>query len=316
MSEPNLGPNPYVGPRTFTYDDRHRFFGRDREAEALLARVISQRLVLFGAQSGTGKSSLINTRLIPELRDAGFAVLPVGRVGGDLQAGVTQVDNVYIFNLLLHLDDSEADPNRFAQLTLTQLLARLVSDDGVSWFYDPTAAAEPLAAEAAPETGTEAVMSQENPEPEDYEELPYVLVIDQFEEIVTTHTDRWPERAAFFEQLNQAMRRDPNLWVLLSLREDYVAALEPYTQYLDDRLRARFYMQRMGVPAALEAVQKPAAQAGRPFAPGVAEILVDNLRRIRTQSQEALTQLGQDIEPVQLQVVCYQLWEHLGPNRR
>ena len=62
--------NPYVGPRTFTYEDREHFFGRESEAAALLARVISQRLLLFYAQSGAGKSSLINTRLVPNLREA------------------------------------------------------------------------------------------------------------------------------------------------------------------------------------------------------------------------------------------------------
>ena len=73
--------NPYVGPRTFSERQRHLFFGREREARDLLARVLSERLLLFYAQSGAGKSSLLNTRLIPQLRDEeGFVVLPVGRV--------------------------------------------------------------------------------------------------------------------------------------------------------------------------------------------------------------------------------------------
>ena len=57
--------NPYVGPRTFTRQERDRFFGREREANDLFSLVVSERLVLFYAQSGAGKSSLINTRLIP-----------------------------------------------------------------------------------------------------------------------------------------------------------------------------------------------------------------------------------------------------------
>ena len=98
--------------------------------------------------------------------------------------------------------------------------------------------------------------------------------------------------------------------MVLSLREDYVAALDPYAQYLADKLRARFYMERMGVDAALLAVQQPAADAGRPFAPGVAAQLVDDLRKVRVPGQ-AEPQVGQYVEPVQLQVVCYQLWENL-----
>ena len=82
--------NPYVGPRTFSYEQRDLFFGREREARDLLARVLSERLLLFYAQSGAGKSSLLHTRLIPQLQEEkGFAVLPVGRVGGDLPAGLS-----------------------------------------------------------------------------------------------------------------------------------------------------------------------------------------------------------------------------------
>ena len=79
MSETLDRKNPYVGPRTFARADSGMFFGREQEARDLLARVISERLLLFYAQSGAGKSSLINTRLAPGLEDEGFAVLPVAR---------------------------------------------------------------------------------------------------------------------------------------------------------------------------------------------------------------------------------------------
>ncbi len=49
--------SPYVGPKTYTEEQAPLFFGRQREAQDLLARVLSERLVLFYAQSGAGKSS-------------------------------------------------------------------------------------------------------------------------------------------------------------------------------------------------------------------------------------------------------------------
>ncbi len=116
--------NPYVGPRTFSQEQRHLFFGRDREGRDLLARVLSERLVLFYAQSGAGKSSLINTRLIPGLREVGYAVLPMGRVGGELPADVEAVDNVYLFNLMLSMAQTETDPDRFGGLTSVALPGR------------------------------------------------------------------------------------------------------------------------------------------------------------------------------------------------
>ncbi|MBK6431387.1 hypothetical protein [Candidatus Amarolinea dominans] len=285
--------NPYVGPRTFAYEQRHLFFGREREARDLLARVLSERLLLFYAQSGAGKSSLLRTRLIPQLQEEkGFVVLPVGRVSGELPVGVAQVDNIFVFNLLLSMDEG-ADPARLAHVTLGDFLARLTRQtvpdpegrERKGWVYDADATAAP---------GSRR----------------YALIVDQFEEIITSHPGRWREREAFFRQLDAAMRADPNLWVVLTLREDYVAALDPYAPFVADRLRARFYMERMGVAAALDAIRKPAELAGRPFAEGVAEQLADNLRQVRVPGQEA-TVAGQYVEPVQLQVVCYQLWEGL-----
>ena len=296
MSGPPAIENPYVGPRSFTREEANRFFGRDREARELLSLVISQRLVLFYAQSGAGKSSLINTRLIPQLQEEGFLVLPVGRVSGDLPEAIDQVENIFLFNLILGLDQEKEDPRRYSTLTLSEFLANLSTEDGEHFYYEEEV--EVVAEEAV----------------EDYQQPPHVLIIDQFEEIFNTHLEHWEKRKGFFEQLEQAMNDDPLLWVVLVLREDYVAALDPYAPALENRMRARLYMQRMSCEAGLEAVKKPAKKAGRPFSPGVAEWLVDNLRLIRAaDGKEGAEEfiVGEFVEPVQLQVVCYQLWEDL-----
>ncbi len=295
--------NPYVGPRTFSFAERQLFFGREREARDLLARVLSERLLLFYAQSGAGKSSLLNTRLIPQLQEErGFVVLPLGRVGGELPVGVEQVDNVYAFNLMLSIDAGN-DPARLAHLTLAEFLARLarrtIADasgrERKGWVYD----AAPSPGQTVPGAGVRR----------------YALLIDQFEEIITAHPAAWREREDFFQQLDRAMEADPNLWVVLTLREDFVAALDPYAPLLADHLRGRFYMERMGREAALEAIKQPAARFGRPFAPGVAETLLNDLSQVRVPGQKG-TVAGQYVEPVQLQVVCYQLWESIKDRPR
>ena len=295
--------NPYVGPRTFTQQESDRYFGREVEARELLSLVISERLVMYYAQSGAGKSSLINTRLVPLLRAENYDPLPIGRVSGELPEGVTDVDNIYAFNLMLSLDESDGDPQRFTQMTLTDFLTNLTSQDGVLYYYDDAFETDEFEVDDTAED--EAF----------FEETPHVLIIDQFEEIITTHPERWQEREGFFQQLAQAMSDDPLLWVVLSLREDYVAPLDPYKHLLLNHLRARFYMQRMSYEAALEAVKKPAERFGRPFVSGVAESMVNNLCQIRVHGTKTLgtveTKPGQFIEPVQLQVVCYQLWERL-----
>lgn len=275
MARDELTPNenPYVGPRTFSEKDARRFFGREREARDLLSLVITEPLSLFYARSGAGKSSLINTRLIPGLRQEEFVVLPVTRVSGALPAGVNDVANVFVFNLILNLDQNKHDARTLAQESLTEHLQH-----------------------------SKALL----PDPS----LARVLIIDQFEEIFTTHLDHWQERRDFFEQLAEAMKDDPMLWVVLSMREDYVASLDPFARMLPGRLRPRLFMQRMDAGTALIAIEEPAEKGGRPFAPGVAQTLVDNLRQIRGQTSSDVI-YGEFVEPVQLQVVCYQLWRNL-----
>jgi hypothetical protein len=125
------------------------------------------------------------------------------------------------------------------------------------------------------------------------------------------------EREGFFQQLQTTMAQDSRLWVVLTLREDYVATLDPYARLLPGRLRSRYHMPRMNAAAALEAIENPAQKVGRPFAPGVAQQLVDNLRQlVGTQPDgekpDFLMGLGEFVEPVQLQVVCQRLWASLA----
>lgn len=267
--------NPYVGPRTFEEEDSDFFHGRERESRDLLAFVISEPLVLFYAQSGAGKSSLINTRLIPGLRQEGFEIFSVGRVSGEIPVGIEDVRNIYTFNLLANLQ-RDADPAPFTQTILTDYLEKSKTDDF---------------------------------------KKPRVLIIDQFEEITTTHPGRWQDREDFFWQLQTAIQHDPLLWVVLTMREDHIAALDPYAEILPGSLRARFHMQRLKANAAQQAIEKPATQAGKPFDKGVAQILVKNLSQIRDTSKSTSDyRYGEYIEPVQLQVVCFQLWENLNQH--
>ena len=287
------GDNPYIGPRTFTTQEAHKFFGRDREAKNLIALIISERLVLFYAQSGAGKSSLLQAKLVPGLAEEGFEVLPVGRVSG--QSGLDiQTDNIFIYNLISSLHQKEEGLADFAGISLSHFLDNLIQEEGTFYFDDAY---------------------EYN---DDVDLKPRVLLIDQFEEILTTNTALWAQRDDFFRQLREALELDDQLWVVLAMREDFIAGLDPYSHQLPNGLRNHFYMQQLDQAAALEAIKRPAAGAGRPFAPGAAEILVNNLRQMRLAELEGESHLAEFVEPVQLQAVCYQMWEklktHPGPD--
>lgn len=284
-------PNPYVGPRTFRKEEGHLFFGRDREARDLLSLVASEELVLFYAQSGAGKSSLINTRLIPSLEAKSYEVLRVGRASGEESAGI-EVQNVFVFNLLRSLMQQDISMDVLSSLSLKDFLAGLKKNEQ-GYYFD-------------------SVFSQEVVNPHRQRRA---LIIDQFEEIFSTHPEAWDKREELFIQLADAMESDPLLWVVLVMREDYIAYLDPYAHLVTNGLRVRYYMQRLSREAAIEAMKKPVEKT-RPYAEGVAEKLVENLASIKVPRPDGSqdVQPGQYVEPVQLQVVCYSMWEQLPPS--
>jgi len=99
------------------------------------------------------------------------------------------------------------------------------------------------------------------------------------------------------------------------MREEYIAQLDPYICLFPERLRTRFRLERLDKETGLQAVVGPMEQAGRSFAPGVAETLVSSLLKTPVRYEDEPVEIeGQFLEPVQLQFVCQRLW-NLGVRR-
>ena len=281
--------NPYVGPRAFRLGET--LYGRDREVQELLDLLIAERIVLLYSPSGAGKSSLVNAALIPHLQAEDFHVLPPVRVNTEVPPELAQ-KNGYI--------------NRFV------LSALLSLEEGL-----PRDRQKPLA-ELAQMSFGEYLQTVSVPVAQSAEEQPQslltaeVLIFDQFEEIVTVDPANTPDRAEFFKQLGEALR-DRGRWALFAMREDFIATLDPYVRYLPTRLHNTFRLDLLGPEAALAAMQQPAQHSGVDFTDEAARKLTDDLRRVRVQRPDGTfeEQPGLHIEPVQLQVVCYRLWEQL-----
>ncbi len=295
---------PFVGPRPFERNDTSLFKGRSQEAQDLLTLFLSRRLVLLYSPSGAGKTSLLKAKLIPDLeQQQAFEVLPVGRVGDSIVPPENYKGNLFIFNLLASLGICDRPEVLAADhMSLNQFLLS-VGYDGKAFVYfdEETADSEPALEEAE-----EALEIPINPR---------ALIIDQFEEIFTIHPELEAERIAFFRQIGEAMANDPYLYILISMRGDYLFRIIPYVHLLPNSLRARFQLQRLQRAGALEAICEPAAEAGRPFDPDVADALVACLRRVRVAGDSTFDgerPLGDFVEAMQLQVVCQQLWRRLA----
>ena len=145
------------------------------------------------------------------------------------------------------------------------------------------------------------------------ETKPELWIFDQFEEVLSLDPIDHNEKQLFFEQLAEALgdTEEPR-WALFAMREDYLGAMEPYLKLLPTGLSARFRLELLDSDAARQAIQKPAGVSGLGFTDAAARKLVDDLRRVRVDRPDGPEQvLGPYIEPVQLQVVCRQLWDEL-----
>ena len=268
--------NPYVGPRALRTGER--LYGRDREVSRLFDLLLAERIVLLYSPSGAGKSSLLQAGLLPRLRAEGFAIRPVVRVGMAAPGGAPPGVNRHVLSTLLSLEEDvpEARQQPLAALagsTLAEYLRRRTDDDAHEG---------------------------------------EVIVLDQFEELLTVDPAAIAAKHAFFRQLGEALR-DDRVWLVVAMREDFIAGLDPYRAAIPGKLRATFRLDLLDRSAALTAVQAPALAAGVTFSDDAAARLVDDLRTIRVQRLDGGvdTSPGPHVEPVQLQVVCRELWAAL-----
>jgi WD40 repeat protein len=285
-------PNPYVGPRPFRPGEP--LYGRDREARQLADLLIAKRIVVLHSPSGAGKTSLIQAALIPALREEGFTVLPIVRVNRAPPA--------------TGVGGNGARPNRF-------LLSALLSlhDEAA-----PAAAESALGPAPSLADGVEADLVRYLDRRPRANESPHdVLVVDQFEEILTADPTDQAGIRAFFAEVGRALE-DRGRWALFAIREDYLAALEPYVRPIPTRLKTTFRLDLLDPAAARAAIQRPARAVGVDFNDAAAEKLIDDLRQQVVQRPDGTVDavLGQWVEPMQLQVVCRRLWEQLPSGDR
>jgi cell division protein FtsB len=274
------GVQPYVGPRPFGTKERELFFGRDRESDDLFSLVLAHPVILVYAASGAGKSSLLNAGLIPRLKEEKFQVLGSGRVVGPLPRDAGPIANAFVFHAM-SMWNSELglgiSIQELAGMTLLDFLQRLDQ----------------------PNSGT-----------------PRALIFDQFEEFFTQRIEIRDERRAFIDQIAASLRSISRLRIVFGMREEYLVQLEPFVYQLPDQLRTRMRIEPLRAREATDAIRKPIESLDLEFERGendpvqaaVKELLKVHVDCGPNGNREAI---GEFVDPLQLQVVCQNIWDHL-----
>ena len=288
--------NRYPGANPFSDDDFSRkvFFGRETAARVLADKILANHLVTVYARSGLGKTSLLKAGVAPLLREEGYLPL-FGRVN-DLRIGP--------FHALLETVPGE---------TVRQHIEYVPGRSESLWSFFKTA-----------EFWRDDLL------------LTPVLILDQFEELFTLQSEE--ARAHFLNELSYLTRgvrpppdeeappgeelseHPPPLRIVLSLREDCLGMLEDAAEHIPQILDARFRLAPLDLPAAHEAIVRPAAVTDpgletTPFAvdPTAVYAILDYLSHARTR---VVGQNRRYVEPFQLQLICRRMEQIAGTRQK
>ena len=308
--------SPYKLFDYYTFADRDLFFGREREVMRTVGEVISNRLLVIFATSGSGKSSLINAGVRPALEEEGFLTATIR---------LDCAPDLAIKRQLRQKQEEKKLPECFAALK------------------DDTDLVAGLRAAYAPKAG--------QPAPK-----PLVLFLDQFEEFFIVFRDQPALRRAFIKQVAQIkFDTSLPVYLVLSLRDDYFVHLNEFREEIPSIFHnnANIQLRPLDDAAALRAIVEPARICGLEFEPGLPEQIIRDLKALPSgsapapgaadgapavgpqerapNSQEApvSAEVGREgapnssrggcapqapedgcgVLPITLQIVCYKLWE-------
>jgi hypothetical protein len=259
---------PYRGLLPFQQQHARFFFGRDAESGEVLAdlRALVEagkpRFVVLAGASGTGKSSIVMAGVIPKL---------VGQAG-DGVGGELDLERV-LRTLERWQAHAQADEIKQGIELLRRGLARVEQLAGAGWEVAV------MRIGSAPMAALEsALATRRDPA------RPFLLVIDQFEELFSAIPDAHTRRT-FARKLWSLCRETTNVHCIITLRVDFLGACGEIV--LDDsRLRLdqvaydeahRIFAAQMGPDQLRAAIEEPARLVGLELEPGLAATMLEDI---------------------------------------
>jgi HEAT repeat protein len=236
--------NPYKFLDYYTFEDADIFFGREEETRKMVGEILSTRLLVLFSPSGSGKTSLIEAGVRPQLEEMGYKTV-YSRMEDDPVVSVRRAVREALGETFDEEETQEAQEN---------LEGVRDEDDG---FYDYFK----TAAESAGR--------------------PLVIFLDQFEEFFIYHRDN-PEVRRRFIRETAKVKYDDDLpvFLVLSLREDYFAGLHEFREEIPSIFQhnANIRLEPLAEKAARRAVEGPVKTMGFDYEPELADRLLEDLK--------------------------------------
>ena len=237
--------NPFPGLRPFRTGEAHLFFGREGQAEELIARLMQTHFLGVLGNSGSGKSSLVRAGLIPALH-AGKKQQRIA----DWKIVICRPGNSPVQNLAAAL--AGANKNTTEEIILLPEVQRLLPVLRESSFGL-------LEAEA----GTSGHGKT-------------LLIVDQFEELFRFEREIPPGEAAHFvDLLLTAVRQEgSNLYAVVTMRSEFLGECVRYRGLPEIINEGQYLVPRLTGENVRRAVARPLGVVDAPVDPTLVNRLV------------------------------------------
>lgn len=277
----------YPGPRSFTGDDRHLFFGRDAEKQELFRLIVLNDLVVLFGESGCGKTSLLQAGVCPDLEAQQYKPVFL-RLNSTDEAPERQVCRQLREGGYLPADMPE-------DRTMWEYFSRF-------WYVDLGEVYKPV-----------IVFDQ-------FEELFTLYRPEQraaFIEQFAAIANRRPPAG-----LSPEAATPPQAKFVFSLRSDFLYLLDELSADIPSILRCRFQLRLLDRNGASDAIIRPAVMPGEYASPvfgyspaaleGILDALAANVGGVLNPADVKTT----EIAAFQLQLVCQHLEEKIIHEKR
>jgi WD40 repeat protein/DNA-binding SARP family transcriptional activator len=246
VEQESLGKPPFKGMQYFDEEDAYLFFGREEMAAELINRLgfsgdrkhSGQNLLVIVGASGCGKSSLVRAGLVPAIRE-------ILQDEVESSKGKNQPWKIFLMTPRAH--------------PLEVLAAGITKDT------ESVTAATSLMDDMQREPRSLRMVAHRL-------SIPFVIVIDQFEELFTQcHNEN--ERRAFIENVLMAAEGG-QCKVILTLRADFYAHCAQYDILRSALAENQVFIGPMNALEQRRAIEEPAKQAGVVFESGLVDLIL------------------------------------------
>jgi tetratricopeptide (TPR) repeat protein len=278
---PGSLPNPFPGLRPFEPDEDHLFFGREKETDDLLRLLRSHRFLSVVGTSGSGKSSLVRSGLIPSLH-SGFMV----NAGSSWRVAILRPGEDPIGHLAEALDAPNVIGVREQELASTShVLLEATLRRGTLGLVDAVRLAQ--------------IPRHDN----------LLILVDQFEELFRFRRSRHIENSrdeavGFVKLLLEATNQSEiPIYVVLTMRSDFIGDCMDYPGLPEAVNESQYLVPRMTRDELRSAITGPVAVAGGEIAPRLVLRLLNDV--------------GDDQDQLPLmQHVLMRAWDHWVRHRQ